>query len=127
LQGVLQLATILVVDDDPGISTLCRITLQQEGHKVWVAVNGREALLHTTTHHPDLIVLDLRMPVVDGTSFFGRLEALPKRPPVLILSAFGAKSAQEELGAEASLAKPFEPTELVSMVNSLLAIGEEHH
>jgi DNA-binding response OmpR family regulator len=67
----------------------------------------------------DAIILDLQMPVMDGPSMYRELRALPCATPVLLLSAYGAKNAQLELGAEAAMDKPFDPFTLADRVRAL--------
>ena len=67
------MARVLVVDDEPDVLLLCRLNLEQHGHEVFEAGNGEEALLVVRERRPDLIVLDLMLPGVDG---YGVLEAL---------------------------------------------------
>src|SRR5262245_48734363 len=86
---------ILVVDDDPGIRSLLGMTLAAEEWDVHMAGNGEQALEVVRSTHPfDLIVLDLQMPVMDGRTFYRRMRELPCDSPVLLLSAYGAASAQ---------------------------------
>jgi DNA-binding response OmpR family regulator len=68
---------------------------------------------------PDVIVLDLGLPEMDGREFFRQARLRGYEGPVIICSAYGATAAQRELGAEAALNKPFNPEELVQMVHAL--------
>jgi two-component system, OmpR family, response regulator VicR len=113
-----KVSNVLIVDDDPGIARLLRITLQLDGHLIITARDGREALALYEAERPDIIVLDLQMPVMDGRQFFRAIDS-PTRPPVIILSAYGAAGAQDELGAEGALPKPFEPNDLARAINDL--------
>lgn len=114
--------TVLVVDDDPALTRMLRLTLRDGGFDVCTAANGALALDQISIEQmPDAIVLDLEMPVMDGRSFYRALRKLGIEVPVLVLSAYGARSAQRELGANAYLNKPFDPEELVSQVRELVA------
>lgn len=113
-------ACILIVDDNPALRRLLALTLRLSGYEVCEAGNGQEAFLVMEDKFPDVIVLDLQMPVMDGRTFFWRLAERPQRPPVIILSAYGAKTAYDELWAERFLTKPFEPQALVREVKMLL-------
>ena len=115
--------TILVVDDDPGVLTLIRTIFRTEGWSVDTARNGREAIeqLEHRTAEPDVIVLDLMMPEIDGREFYRLARDKGVRSRVVILSAYGSEVARKELGAEDSLAKPFEPEVLVAKVEALAA------
>lgn len=111
---------VLVIDDDVSLSRLVRTILSTAHYDVAQAYNGIEGLELTNREHPDVIVLDLQMPQMDGRGFFQELRARGDRTPVIVSSAFGARRAQRELGAEASLEKPFEPDALVATVARLL-------
>jgi CheY-like chemotaxis protein len=113
--------TVLVVDDDAAVRRLTSIILRCEGLETRTAEDGVQALQAVRQSCPDAIVLDLRMPGMDGRQFMRRLNRLHRRPPVLVLSAHGGEAAARELGAEGSLPKPFDPDELVDMVKGLLA------
>jgi len=116
-----QPATILVVDDDPGLLTLLRVVLKTDGFIVEAFDDARAALAFlATSEQPGAIVLDLRMPEMDGREFFREARRLGITSPVLIASAFGAAEAKAELGAEAALAKPFDPADVSRLVRSLL-------
>jgi len=115
------LAKILVLDDDAAIARLCRIALLQEGHDVTALLDAVLALERVKAAHFDVVVLDLQMPVMSGREFFHSIENDPDRPKVLLLSANGADQARRELGAEASMEKPFDPLELARRVNELAA------
>jgi DNA-binding response OmpR family regulator len=110
---------ILVVDDDPGVRQLVAVTLASEGWVARTAANGNTALDEVRTRPFDAIVLDLQMPVMDGRSFYRSLRDLPSDIPVLLLSAYGSRSAQRELGANDALDKPFDPSVLVERIRRL--------
>lgn len=110
--------TILVVDDDDAIRGLLRLVLEDEGYEVVEAENGAVGLEAASHHHPDLIVLDLAMPVMDGRTFFERIRASHCRGvPVIVVSAL---TEGREVGADAALGKPFDPGVLVAEVARLL-------
>jgi two-component system alkaline phosphatase synthesis response regulator PhoP len=116
---------VLVVDDEPDVLLLCRLNLQQQGHEVLEAPNGGAALDLVRNQLPDLIVLDLMLPGIDG---YEVLETLAKddstaKIPVLVLTAKSLRADRErsrQLGAAAFLTKPFLPAELCDMVDELL-------
>jgi CheY-like chemotaxis protein len=114
---------VLVVDDDKSLITLLRTILRTADYDVATAVNGSDALGITERQHIDVIVLDLRMPILDGPGFFRQLRARGDRTPVLVTSSYGARDAQRELGAEGSIEKPFDPDELLQAVDAVLAAG----
>lgn len=111
---------ILVVDDDPALSRMVLLALRGEGMDASSAANGEVALGQVAEREPDVIVLDLEMPVMNGREFFRELRARGTDTPVLILSAFEARRGQRELGANAYLNKPFNPADLVREVRDLL-------
>jgi DNA-binding response OmpR family regulator len=110
---------ILVVDDDVALLNFVRILLSED-YLVETASNGFTAVRLAETFAPDLIVLDLRMPGMDGRSVYGELRDRKVSSKFLILSAYGAAEARRELGAEAHLDKPFRPDRLLSLVQSTL-------
>jgi two-component system alkaline phosphatase synthesis response regulator PhoP len=106
---------ILVVDDEPRIAEICRDYLERAGFKVMLAGNGADAVTLARTKQPDLIVLDLGLPKMDGLDV---TRALRKRSnvPIIMLTARVEESDKLiglELGADDYLTKPFNPRELV--------------
>jgi len=107
---------VLVVDDDPDILDALSEILEVEGYEVQRARNGREALQRLEHAPPDLVLLDLMMPVMDGWEFARSLNPAA-RPPITVLSADRNVSAKaQEIGALGWLAKPFELSELLAVV-----------
>jgi DNA-binding response OmpR family regulator len=111
---------VLIVDDDFALARLGSVILRAQGFDVHVVNNGDDAIAYAQATPPDAIALDLRMPGKDGRQVFRELRALGLNIPVLIVSAYDARQAQEELGAQAYLNKPFEPERLASAVRALL-------
>jgi two-component system response regulator MprA len=114
---------VLVVDDDASLLSLLRILLSSYGYEVLVASDGREALDLVEQSPVDLVLLDLEMPRMDGRQFFGEFRSRGKRAPVIVVSAHGAEAASVQLGAEAAVAKPFDPVNLTNLVAELLESG----
>ena len=113
---------ILVVDDDTSILRLVRIKLQAEGYQVITATNGQEAVELVEREHPDLVVLDLMMPVMDGMEALRQIRRL-SRVPVILLTArsSGADKVRGlDLGADDYVTKPFDPDELAARVSAVL-------
>jgi two-component system, chemotaxis family, chemotaxis protein CheY len=115
---------VLVVDDDPDILEALAEILEAEGFEVRRARNGEEALERLSPQRPDLILLDLMMPVMDGWEFSQRMRQRPSVAdiPVIVLSAdrnVGSKT--KEIGAVGYLAKPFELGDLLDMVRASLS------
>ncbi len=121
---------IFVVDDEPDVVELLETVLGLEGYRVAAATEGRAALRTVLADPPDLLILDLMMPDMDGMELLKLLRLDPRgaRVPVLIVSA---KSGQQDqigtlqLGADAYICKPFSNKELVAQVRQLIGHGEE--
>jgi DNA-binding response OmpR family regulator len=119
--------TILSVDDERDVTELVAFHLARAGYDVVTASSGREALDAVHLRKPDLIVLDLMLPDIDG---FGVCEILRRQPatatiPIVILTAWATHDARHlglELGALEYLTKPFSPKELVQRVVRLLGL-----
>lgn len=114
--------TILVIEDDANIRELLRLYLEQEGYKIESAQDGLEGLRAFKRVHPDLVLLDLMMPVMDGTQVMKEIRAVSKTP-VIMLTAKGEtfdKIAGLDLGADDYVTKPFEIRELIARIRAVL-------
>ena len=115
-------ARILIAEDDPKQADLIRLYLEREGHSVVVTHDGRSALEQTRQKNPDLLVLDMMMPRMDGLDVCRVLRA-ESEVPIIMLTA---RSTEDDmllgldLGADDYLAKPFSPRELVARVRTVL-------
>ena len=110
---------VLVVDDDPGIVAVVSEALEEAGYEVQEVGNGGEALRLLEEWRPDVILLDLAMPVVDGPTFRSQqrwLDAAPHTPVVLLSGRGDIVDEAERLGAAGLVAKPFEIGQLVAVV-----------
>lgn len=123
---------ILVVEDDPASLRLVSYALEAEGYEVVTAVNGVEGLRKAQQEAPDLVVLDVMLPGIDGFEVCHRLCSDPDNPqartPILMLTAKSQEADREmgqKMGADLYLAKPATPEELTQAVNELLAQREE--
>ena len=114
------LPRILLVDDNPALVRMLRLALISDGFDVASAEDGEQALKRLDDDRFDLIILDLQMPRMDGRTFYRVYRQRGGQSPVIILSAYGAASAQQELNAEAAIAKPFDPEVLLDTVKALL-------
>ena len=116
---------ILAVDDEKHIVRLVQINLEKEGYEVATANTGREALEKVASFQPDLIVMDVMMPEMDGLEALSRLKADPATSeiPVIMLTAKAQDSdvfRGWQAGADLYLTKPFNPAELLTFVKRLL-------
>jgi DNA-binding response OmpR family regulator len=120
--------TILVVDDEERLVSLVKAYLEQGGFKVVTAKNGRDALFIARQEKPDLIVLDVMMPEMDGHEFM-RVHRQERNTPIILLTAKieeNDKVLGLELGADDYVTKPFSPRELLARVRAVLRrLGQE--
>ena len=119
---------ILVVDDEIYIVHILDFSLGMEGYEVITALDGEQALEKARAERPDLIVLDIMMPKLDGYETCKRLkaDADTKDVPVILLSAKGRNVDQKvgfEVGADDYITKPFSPRKLVERINAILGHG----
>jgi two-component system KDP operon response regulator KdpE len=116
------LETILIIDDEVQIRRLLEITLSANGYKISEAANGKEGLIAAATHHPDLVVLDLGLPDVDGIQILIKLREWYQKP-ILILSV---RNSEDDIvnaldnGANDYLTKPFRTGELLARIRVAL-------
>ncbi len=119
--------TVLSVDDERDVTDLVHFHLKRAGFNVLTAANGRQALSLIESRRPDLVLLDLMLPDIDG---FGVCEILRRQPetatvPIIIVTAWSTSDARHlglELGALDYLTKPFSPKELVERVQRTLGL-----
>jgi len=120
-----QKKTILIVDDEPRYVRLVEINLQTEGYQVRTASNGQEAVEAVAADQPDLILLDVMMPDMDGPATLRRLRELPHlmSTPVIFMTAKVRASEVGEyqaMGALGVIAKPFDPMTLADQIRDIL-------
>ncbi|OKK06592.1 transcriptional regulator [Streptomyces sp. CB03234] len=116
-------AKVLVVDDDPEVRAAVEDGLTVEGYEARGAADGLAALSAVAAWQPDVIVLDVMMPVLDGLAVCRRLRALGDRTPVIVLTALGSVSERVDgldAGADDYLVKPFALDELTARLRALL-------
>jgi DNA-binding response OmpR family regulator len=116
---------VLVVDDDPVIVRLLEVNLGLEGYEVETATRGEQALERASETNPDLLILDVMMPGLDGWDTCRRLREQPRfaDTPVVFLSARSPeddRSTDLDLGPVAYLTKPFDPIRLMELVRRML-------
>jgi DNA-binding response OmpR family regulator len=114
---------VLVVDDDPIVGDVVRRYLEQDGCRVRLVGNGADALNAAAAEPPDLVVLDLMMPGIDGLEVCRRLRQRLPALPVVMLTALGEEADRVlglEVGADDYVTKPFSPRELVLRIRSVL-------
>jgi len=122
---------ILVIEDDPVALRFIKYTLEQKGYQVVTALNGLEGLRKAKTEEPDLIILDIMLPGIDGFEICYRLRAEPQTARLHILM-FSAKVQEVDkatglrVGADDYLTKPANAAEIISRVERLLTQEKEH-
>jgi len=117
---------ILIIEDDRSTARLTEYTLQQAGYEVDVASDGFEGLRRALAEHPDLIILDIMLPGLDGYEVCHRVRQKPETAnlPILMISAKARQDDKDiglRVGADEYLTKPVDPSEILARVESLLA------
>ena len=117
---------ILIIEDDRSTARLTEYTLQQVGYEVGIASDGFEGLRKALGEHPDLIILDVMLPGLDGYEICHRLrqKAETANLPILMISAKARKDDKDvglQVGADEYLTKPVDPSEILARVQALLA------
>jgi urea transport system substrate-binding protein len=108
----------LVVDDDHDIGEMVRLALTDEGYEVVLAENGSEALNASLDDLVDIILLDMRMPIMDGWAFAEQYRSRPgpKAPVIVVTAARDAAARAAEIDADGYLPKPFSLDELLALI-----------
>lgn len=110
---------VLVVDDQPGVRSLLQILISDAGHIVRLAENGRQALEEVKKKVPDLVLMDVRMPVMSGLEALERIKIMVPQVEVVLMSAFVADEAVESAlagGARGFMQKPFELQQVLELL-----------
>jgi DNA-binding response OmpR family regulator len=115
---------VLVVDDEPQVVWVLQLALDAEGYEVLTARDGVEALAQISQGHPELMVLDVMMPRMDGWSVMREMSKLPveERPRVVMVTALASshdRATAAELGADAYVPKPFDMDQLLGVLHGL--------
>jgi CheY-like chemotaxis protein len=115
------MAHVLVVDDDEHIREFVALALSCEGHDVTTASNGAVALDHLQSSEPDVILLDMSMPIMDGWKFARVYRTLPRNGAALVVmtAARDAAACAREISADAHIDKPFDLDTLLNLVEGL--------
>jgi DNA-binding response OmpR family regulator len=116
--------SVLVVDDEPQVVWVLQFSLEAEGYETFSARDGRAAMSAILENHPELLVLDIMMPTMDGWSVLEELRRLPEdqRPRVVVVSALASlrdRAKAAELGADAFVPKPFNVDDLIGVLHEL--------
>ncbi len=116
---------VLVIEDDEGIRELVELALSEEDYEVWLMPDGATALASLGEIRPDVILLDMKMPVMDGWEFARRYHALADRSAPLLVFSAAQDAAQRaaEIGADGYIPKPFDIDELLAAVASATTCG----
>lgn len=120
------MAKVLVVDDEFGIAEVLAAILEDEGHEVTIAVNGRAALERAAQNKPHLVITDFMMPIMDGPALLRAVSADPELAdvPVVVMSSLPEASiAERASGYAAFMRKPFLVDDVVTLVERLLPGG----
>ncbi len=117
--------SILVADDDPDILNIVAVSLESSGYTVYKAANGREAVDLAKTHHPDLILMDMMMPVMSGYEAIATIKADPATQdvPIVGLSAKAMATDIElasGIGVDGYITKPFRIAQVLSVIQGYL-------
>ena len=115
---------VLVVDDEPQVVWVLQFSLEAEGYSTVAATDGAEALERIGEHHPNVMLLDIMMPEMDGWAVLETLVSIAPedRPKVVVVSALSSlkdRAKAAELGADAFVPKPFNVDELLKVLNGL--------
>ena len=120
------MVNILVADDDPSIRHLYKLILEREGHRVYLANDGVEALVQAKKHEIDVLITDIIMPRKEGIETIVEVREMNPEIKIIAISGGGRRGNQdflrmaEMVGANYSLAKPFEPHDLLKILKTCL-------
>ena len=121
---------ILLVEDDPAIIRLLKVALETNGYKPVIAKNGINGLSSYLSEHPDLVLLDLGLPDIDGMEVLSQIRDISEKIPIIVVSARGSESEKVEAldaGADDYVTKPFNVAELMARIRASLrkAVSEK--
>ena len=110
---------VLIVDDQVGVRYLLEIVVRESGHEVFMAQNGMEAIEMARSIRPDLIFMDVRMPLIGGLEALGKIKAANPEIQVIIMTAYGSEQTVSDAlkkGAWCYIAKPFDVNEIKKLL-----------
>lgn len=119
---------VLIADDEPDILLMLRVNLEAEGYETLLASDGATALRRIEEEKPDIVLLDIMMPILDGWGVLEKSSKFEPRPRIIMLSA---KAGERDLirawetGADEYVTKPFDPDSLVEVVEDVLGRSQE--
>ena len=116
---------ILLVEDQEDLREIARLALQGAGYEVFEAATGAEGIATAQTEHPDLVLMDIQLPVLDGYESTRRIKALPgmARTAVIAVSSFAMRGDEDKAraaGCDGYVTKPYSPKQLVALVRQFL-------
>jgi DNA-binding response OmpR family regulator len=119
------MTSILIIEDDPEAAHILELSLKREGYKVSIAMDGMQGLSAIQTRRPDLVLLDLMMPDIDGFEVCRRVRSNPATVnlPIIVVSARthdADKQMANQVGANGYLTKPYRRTELLALIQARL-------
>ena len=120
---------VLIVDDEPDVLLTLRVILEAAGFEPSLAADGETALRRIDEQSPDVVLLDIMMPVLDGWFVLAELQRREMQPRVIVCSAKTADADRERalnLGAAAYVTKPYAPDDLIAKIHTVLAQGQAH-
>ena len=126
----MQQKCILVVDDQAEVANVCRRALEKEGHQVLVACNSEEAMQHCRRDRPDLVIMDIVMPEMDGITALREIIREDPAAKVVMCSALGQETLIAEAieaGASEFIVKPFHPGRVLKVAQSVLGLDDQFH
>lgn len=120
------MAKILLADDHPDIVRLLEMALRSESHTILKAYNGLEALQLARDHHPDVLILDVSMPELDGLRVLTRIKTDPALSDICVVMLTVRDQPEDvtlglDVGADFYLSKPFRPTDVAALVQRVLS------
>lgn len=114
---------VLIVDDQAGVRYLLEILVKESGHKVYTAQNGVEAVDKVRALKPDLVFMDVRMPIMGGLEALGKIKMIAPRTEVIMMTAYSAEDTATiamQKGAFMCMSKPFDVEEVKALLDNLV-------